>query len=150
MTQTKSPTPMVGLKLDKVASDVVNPLAKPSMCFQTLLRVSVCVWRETESSTMVNRLLRSREPHVSINTPGCGWAAETKKVLEVFQTLSARAFLLQAIRPCVEKAVWFTRLSTGSFQAICSQQKLLAGTQFSLNECSSRASCSLKVVRKQV
>ena len=59
---------------------------------------------------MFNTLLRSREPRASINTPGCGWAAETKKVLEVFQTLSARALILQAIRPCAEKAVWFTRL----------------------------------------
>ena len=28
---------------------------------------------------MFNALLWSREPRASINTPGCGWAVETKK-----------------------------------------------------------------------
>ena len=50
--------------------------------------------------------------YAGIMPPGCGWAAETKKVLKVCQTLSARALILQAITPCAEKVVWFTRLAT--------------------------------------
>ena len=85
----------------------------------------------------VYALLQSREPRASIYTPGCGWAAETKKkVLEVFQTLSARALMLQAIRPCAEKAVWFTRLVRTWFKkqsgdetmtALGKQSKLMRG-----------------------
>ena len=58
-----------------------------------------------------NALLWSREPRASINTPGCGWATETKDIKSGPHPFGAGAYIGsdKALRG---KAIWFMRLTT--------------------------------------